>query len=240
MLTRCGLSSATVGDRPLANLIHAMCANDAVPQLLELPFTGIEHLVESELTFKARNSDPRALPDYHRVLYAWYISKTDFRNAAVVQYQQGRRLGARIPAASEDEYIGLLAQQAQCYLASLQALSLVDSKNAWVITTADNKRRRITSYLPREQARADFVTIDDIRQEYNLLLAQLQVAHRYDGTLDPAAPLTAEDCVGYFCQCGLYDEAFATTASQEVAMEMVFASLAQRCMEIERLSEMQR
>lgn len=228
--------SATEGDRPLANLIHAMCANDAVPQLLELPFTGIEHLVESELTFKARNSDPRAMPDYHRVLYAWYISKTDFRNAAVVQYQQGKRLGARTPTCNDDEYIGLLAQQAQCYLAALQAFSLVDPKNAWVITTKEGKGR-ITSYLPLE-GRADYVTVDDIRREYNLLLARLQVAHRYDGTLDPAAPLTAEDCVGFFSQIGLYDEAFATASSQGVDVVMVFESLAQRCMEIERFQEM--
>lgn len=235
-------------DRPLGNLIHAMCTNDAVPQLLELPFSGIEHLVESELTFKARNSDPTASPDYYRVLYSWYISKTDFRNAAIVQYQQGRRLASHMVNASPEEYQTWLASQAQSYLASLQAFSLIDPKNAWAVVSVprgggvgslSHQNQRMTSYIPLSELSttakpSDFVTIDDVRREYNLLLSQLKVAHHYEGELDPLAPLSAIDCVGYFSNVGLYDDAFMTARSQEISMSEVFESVTQRCMEIER------
>ncbi len=67
-------------DRPLGNLINAMCHDNQVQRLLALSFIGYEDVIENELIFKARNSDPLAFPNYHQVLYAYYMQKKKYKD----------------------------------------------------------------------------------------------------------------------------------------------------------------
>lgn len=67
-------------DRPLGNLINAMCQANEVQRLFSFSFIGYEDVLENELVFKARNSDPLAFPNYHQVLYAYYMQKKKFRD----------------------------------------------------------------------------------------------------------------------------------------------------------------
>lgn len=84
VLTRCtpsARSSDVSGkDRPLGNLINAMCQDNEVQRLLALSFIGYEDVIENELVFKARNSDPLAFPNYHQVLYAYYMQKKKYKD----------------------------------------------------------------------------------------------------------------------------------------------------------------
>lgn len=66
-------------ERPLGDLIHAMCQDNQIQALLSLPFIGLENQLEQELTFRARNSDPTATPNYYQILFAWLIMRTDYR-----------------------------------------------------------------------------------------------------------------------------------------------------------------
>lgn len=82
-----GLRSGTdaVGtERPLGDLIHAMCHDGQIQALLSLPFVGLETHVEQELTFRARNSDPMSTPNYYQILFAWHIMKTDYRQGVCI------------------------------------------------------------------------------------------------------------------------------------------------------------
>lgn len=50
-------------------------------QLLnQYSFAGLQSDLERELAFRARNSDPLALPNYYEVSYAFHISKGDYRS----------------------------------------------------------------------------------------------------------------------------------------------------------------
>lgn len=151
-------------ERPLGDLIHAMCHNNQIQALLSLPFVGLENQVEQELTFRARNSDPMSTPNYYQILFAWHIMKTDYRqgmmfaesrdcskltlvsSAGVTMYLQGRRIADHLnpisdrrhgdAARSGEDYGNHLAKQAQSYLAVLQTFSLTDSKNSWFTVPA--------------------------------------------------------------------------------------------------------
>jgi hypothetical protein len=74
-------------ERPLGDLIHAMCHNNQIQALLSLPFVGLENQVEQELTFRARNSDPMSTPTYYQILFAWHIMKTDYRQGLFILSQ---------------------------------------------------------------------------------------------------------------------------------------------------------
>jgi nuclear pore complex protein Nup160 len=95
----------------------------------------------------------------------------------------------------------LAAMQARSYLVAINALALVDKRNAWVSVPArgtkvsgghqsawrylmiqqSNKRKRTTSCIPEEEfskgrQAIDIVTLDDIRAEYSLVLSKLQLS----------------------------------------------------------------
>lgn len=72
-------------ERPLGDLIHAMCHDNQIQALLSLPFVGLEKQVEQELTFRARNSDPMSTPNYYQILFAWHIMKTDYRQGMCIR-----------------------------------------------------------------------------------------------------------------------------------------------------------
>jgi nuclear pore complex protein Nup160 len=123
-----------------------MCESNEVGRLNSLGFVGFQKEVEATLSFKARNSDPLRFPNYYKVLYSWHISRGDYRSgqwspgcigwllmkhsAGEIMYRQGRRFAE----ASSGKVPGfeLAAMQARSYLAAINALTLVDKRNAWV------------------------------------------------------------------------------------------------------------
>jgi len=74
----------------LRHLIVTMCEspndnNDSTIEMLiggKYNFVGLHDQVEQILSFRAKNSHPLAWPDYHKILYAWYVSRSDFRAGA--------------------------------------------------------------------------------------------------------------------------------------------------------------
>lgn len=122
----------------LRMLISAMCETGHVSQLLEFNFAGLQAEVERNLSFKARNCDPTALPNFFHILYSYHVHRSDFKSAGAVMYQQAHRLGElqRIAngtsaASVYDNFLDLAVQQARSYLTAINALSLLDANNAW-------------------------------------------------------------------------------------------------------------
>lgn len=116
-------------------------------------------------------------------------------------YQQAKRLeGSRRSKDFAPYDIGV--RQGSSYLAAINALSLLDKRQAWLanplpagvstkvsstLRCADCqgehgvKRRRVTSYIPEEEFGPDnkvleVVTLADVRAEYAAVLARLQLA----------------------------------------------------------------
>jgi nuclear pore complex protein Nup160 len=140
----------------LGQLISVMCENNEVGRLNALGFIGFQQKVEELLSFKARNSDPLRYPNYYKVLYSWHISRGDYRSgtclshcsahvaevvAGEIMYKQGRRFAAG--SSSKVTAFDLAAMQARSYLAAINALSLVDKRNAWIAIPASMRPTRV-------------------------------------------------------------------------------------------------
>jgi nuclear pore complex protein Nup160 len=123
-----------------------MCESNEVGRLTQFGFVGFQDEVEKTLRFKARNSDPLRFPNYYKVLYSWHIFRGDYRSgerirkganrradetaAGSTMYDQARSLGHNLD--KPGQYASVAAMQARSYLSAINALSLVEKRNAWV------------------------------------------------------------------------------------------------------------
>ncbi|ORY31381.1 nucleoporin Nup120/160-domain-containing protein [Naematelia encephala] len=232
----------------LGQLISIMCEANEVGRLNSLGFVGFQKDVEVILDFKARNSDPLRFPNYYKVLYSWHISRGDYRTAAQTMYLQGRRLGSTSKSVMSG--LELATMQARSYLAAINALALVDKRNAWVSVPSSSvrhlrglKRRRITSYVPEDQfaegkRAVDIVTLADMQLEYTQILSRLQLAPRLSDLQEHGVTLTPDEVVGLFVQQGMFDLAQSSAVAMKVDMSDLFHTLATRCVELSRSPSM--
>jgi nuclear pore complex protein Nup160 len=225
----------------LGQLISAMCEANEVGRLVSLGFIGFQRDVEERLNFKARNSDPLRTPNYYKVLYSWHISRGDYRSAGEIMYAQGQRF-AEASSAKFGHY-ELAAMRAQSYLAAINALSLVDKRNAWISVQvgveAGSKRRKVSSYIPQDEftpnvQAVDIITLADMRAQYTAVLSQLRLSQQVQNLHDHGVTLTPDETVGFFTQRSMFDEALSSAAGMGVDMTDVFVVLATRCVELAR------
>ncbi|WVF69357.1 hypothetical protein IAT40_004133 [Kwoniella sp. CBS 6097] len=231
----------------LGQLISVMCENNEVGRLNSLGFIGFQKDVEEMLRFKARNSDPLRFPNYYKVLYSWHISRGDYRSAGEIMYLQGRRFAEG--GSSKISPFELSAMQARSYLAAINALSLVEKRNAWVsVPGAPSKalrgikRRKVSTFVPEEEFTkdkrpVDIISLADIEMEYTLVLSQLRISSQIPDLHEHGVTVSPQEVVGLFVQRGMYDVAQSAAASLQVDMVDFFQSLAARCVELSRLSE---
>ncbi|KAG8902782.1 hypothetical protein FRB99_004117 [Tulasnella sp. 403] len=220
----------------IRELVNTMCDKGEMDRLTRLNFVGYQVEVERHLAFKARNADPLAWPNYAKVLYAWYVFRGDYRNAGQAMFRQARRL-QEVPC-HPDDYIDIATGQAQCYLAAINCLSLVDPKNAWVAMPASSqaltRKRAITSSVIPEEVFTDgggeveIVEIADMRQEYMLVLSRLALAQRYPQHDVAHFVIGPADIVSRYVQEGAFDDAIASARSLRVSMVPLFENLVVR------------
>lgn len=118
-------------------------------------------------------------------------------------YQQAHRLSEMQRLGGADDYLDLAVLQARSYLAAMNVLALVERRNAWFADvlpeSAANERddktadggmrqvrgkRKLSSYIPAEHwqpgaKELQIVQLDDIRREYRLVLARLELVQQY-------------------------------------------------------------
>ncbi|GAA5980545.1 hypothetical protein JCM10908_001686 [Rhodotorula pacifica] len=225
----------------LAHFISIVCENGAASLLSTFSFAGLEADLERNLAFRARNSDPLAKPNYYKVLYAYHAAKGDFRSAGTVMYQEARRLGdlVGLPGVS---YRQVATLQCQSYLAATNALSLVPKDHAWLaVVTGDQndrskKRRKVAYRIPESEydphlasAPVDVLELSDIRKDYTLALARLQLSAEFPELERTTFQLEPETVVALFSQMGRIDQAFAAGCAFECDLSALFEAVAERC-----------
>ncbi|KAL5508105.1 hypothetical protein ACEPAH_5723 [Sanghuangporus vaninii] len=226
----------------VSNLVYKMCENNALDRLLSMNFRGLVQEVEAALSFKARNADPRSLPNWSQVLYTWYTIRGDYRNAALTMYIRYRRLSDLHGDATTS--ISIVEQQAEALSIAMNALGLVESKNAYLtVPTYDaslppRKRRKLGNYLPKDQLvskqrNIEVVKLSDIEKEYAHLTANTELIRR-DPTLirHGEPPLTPWLTVSKLTQAGLYDLAMTTAKALSVDMVELFQRLTLQCLHL--------
>ncbi|KAI0951956.1 hypothetical protein AcW1_004182 [Taiwanofungus camphoratus] len=229
----------------ISQLVYRMCDEDAVERLMTLNFAGYVDEVGEALSFKARNADPRIRPFYSRILYTWYVARSDYRNAALTMYQRARKLATLI--GDPVNFINLAELQLEAYVVSMNALALIDQKNASIVmpVTAETgheprKRRKLSKHIPEGRYAlgkrdAEIVDLADIQYEYALLSARLDLIRR-DPTLLSAGELLLPppSVVMRMAQSNRFNMAMATARSLDVDMTELFGHLTNQCLRLSR------
>ncbi|KAK1773298.1 nucleoporin Nup120/160-domain-containing protein [Copromyces sp. CBS 386.78] len=115
----------------LRRLVEKMCEAGQNTELVNLPFSGLQSMVDDILVEKCRQvRDVLNGVPYHQVLYAWRISHNDYRGAASVLLDRLQKLrqmgeGDKVGVSGED---ALDTQVTRQYLLLINALSCVQSK----------------------------------------------------------------------------------------------------------------
>ncbi|KAG5654657.1 hypothetical protein H0H81_009905 [Sphagnurus paluster] len=264
----------------VSQLAYRMCDDNAVERLMALNFAGIADEVEDAFAFKARNVDPRVHPSYSRILYTWFIRRGDYRNgmdirlllpfvsiaylpiAALAMYQRARKLHDLINDATS--FASLAEEQLEGYSIAINALSLVDQKNAWVLlpmpadqTYEPRKRRKLSRHIPESKFTsakldADIVRLADMQYEYALLEAQIDMIRREPTLLsspgqysqlsfayipiDPQVEFLLQPSVIVLrlAQAKQFTLAMATARSLKVDMTDLFSHLTGQCLRLSR------
>jgi len=149
----------------LRSLITKMCESSYASDLMSLPFIGMHDLVDEILLQKTQSivEVTTGIP-YHKILYAWRIKRSDFRGAASISLERLQKLqqsGEGDRALGDD---GLETPVTKQYVALINALSCVDSKQAWVFSeeAAPKAPRAGAKTAPKRRV----VTLEDIRKAY--------------------------------------------------------------------------
>jgi len=137
----------------LRRLVVVMAENGALEELVAFPYVGLVDHVFDVLIAKARRSDLSEFaqhgPNYYEILFSFLIAKNNYRQAAMTMYELADRLvtesiGQHNAAPQAQRYGGPSAQQqnsrliglekrAQCLLATINALRMVDIEFAWLL-----------------------------------------------------------------------------------------------------------
>ncbi|KAK4699982.1 hypothetical protein P7C70_g6268, partial [Phenoliferia sp. Uapishka_3] len=243
----------------MAQLVSAVCENGQTGLLTQWSFVGLQSQLQRLLSQRANGADPLASPNYYKVLYAYYISKGDYRSAGAIMFQQGRRIG-KIQAHDLPGQFELATLQCQSYLAAANALSLVAKEHAWVTVgeedsatgEPDSKRRRIAYCIPDSVVRrsleaafkdpdtshVEVVELADIRREYAAVLSRLELSEfdDYGGVGAGNITVDASVTVKGFSIRGAFESALSTAYALDVDMSDIFEKLTESCVALSRSS----
>ncbi|KAK0556053.1 hypothetical protein OC844_005956 [Tilletia horrida] len=100
--------------------------------------------------------------------------------------------------------------------------------------SASAKRRRLTAYVPEhmfqeERKPIHMICLPDIRREYQLVLARLQLVSFFPEAASPSFVLGPDNAVSLFVGNRQFDAAFATARELEVDMTTIFQRLTTIC-----------
>ncbi|KNZ75687.1 Nuclear pore complex protein [Termitomyces sp. J132] len=229
----------------ISHLVYRMCDDNSIDKLMTFNFAGLGDEVEEAFAFKARNIDPRVQPSYSRILYTWFIRRGDYRNAALAMYQRARRLQDLITEPAL--FASLAEEQLEAYSLAINALSLVDSRNAWILLPLSSdqiheprKRRRLTRHVPEDKFTpgrfdTDVIRLKDIQYDFALLSAQIDIIRR-DPTIlsSPEFMLPPPTIVLRLIQANKFALAMSTARSLSVDMTDLFNHLTIQCLRLSR------
>ncbi|KAF6844156.1 DNA repair protein rad51 [Colletotrichum musicola] len=148
----------------LRKLVDKMCESYHNNELMSLPFPGLQDAIDEILSQRCKSAmDVLSGVPYHQILYSWRIKRNDYRGAATVLLDRIQKLQL---AGEGDKLIGddtLDTPVTKQYLLLINALSCVDSKQAWIFSEEMSPpSSRDTSF----QSKRKVVTLSDLRKQY--------------------------------------------------------------------------
>lgn len=115
-----------------------MCESSYATQLISLPFIGLQDQVDEILAQKCQGIvDVNVGVPYHKILYSWRIQHSDFRGAASISFERLQRLLQSHEVSGITDYEDgeeMETEVTRQYISLINALSCVDSKQAWILS----------------------------------------------------------------------------------------------------------
>lgn len=162
----------------LHTLITSMISQSQASELIGFPFVGLVDDVDAILSSLCQKTLNLASgPPYHQILYAFRISRNNFRGAASILHERLQRLKTTSSKVHDPADESL----AQCYLMMINTLSSVSKEDAYIIA-----EQRIEGSGPpqwgigqgKKLLKRQIVTLDTLRKEYQ---AELDRAAAIEG-----------------------------------------------------------
>ena len=143
--------------------------------LLKFPFVGLSDEFEAILATSCYNPlNLKSSPPYHQILYAFRISRNNFRGAASILYQRLHRLKSTSSQIHDPTDESLT----RCYLMIINALSSVRPEDAYILF---DPRIEEGSNAPqwgigqaKDKLKRHIITLDTLRKEYQAELDRVE------------------------------------------------------------------
>ncbi|CAH3174338.1 unnamed protein product [Porites lobata] len=231
----------------LHKFMVVLCERGETRRLIEYPFINLQDEFEDIVESHARTVDITT-HNYYDMLYAFHVFRGNFRKAGSAMYEHAMRLGQEVSG------LDSLQKQAKCYLAAMNALHLVDPKNAWIVKPLDrveiNKPVEPPNMSPKRKQgeegdlpypghkgaprrKVTVLEMRDLEGEYLLVLARLQLIKiDADPTHATGPLLSPQESVALLTQAGLFDNAFTVASHFNLPKETIFEGLASRCVKL--------
>jgi nuclear pore complex protein Nup160 len=146
-------------------IVTKMCESSHAQQLMTFPFIGLQETVDEILAQKCQGIvDVTVGVPYHKTLYSWRITRSDFRGAAAISLERLQRLLASGDGDRPLVEEGLETPVTRQYLTLINALSCVAPEQAWILF--EEPPKKAAQGIKTLQPKRKVVTLEEIRNSY--------------------------------------------------------------------------
>ncbi|XP_022905074.1 nuclear pore complex protein Nup160 homolog [Onthophagus taurus] len=220
----------------LRDLVKTLLDKKELDVLMSFTYCNLEKLFCSILFMRARAADG-VNNIYYDFLYSYQMKRgiPYLRLAGAVMYEQAFRL-------NQWNSIEALEKQVKCYLAAVNALSLCESKHAWVLTPIEPELQEQTVLIPSLAGsntpykelklvnQLEVVSLSTIKKELALALARLRL-----GRIDKdsvANYTTPQELVVMLATVGIFKCALELCQTYNLSSKPVFEMLTHQCINL--------
>nr|XP_045619650.1 nuclear pore complex protein Nup160-like isoform X1 [Procambarus clarkii] len=231
----------------LRQLIVSLHDRKCLTTLVSYQYGSLESDVITILENRARSADI-LINNYYDLLYAFHISKHNYKKAACVMYECALRLN--IEGVGEKG----LRQQAKCYLACLNCLRHIPPEQAWIlkplpkpthdqiedehespVTDGVSPKRNsdgasVAPPVSRRRPQVKVLELMHIEREYELVHARLKMVKTQPDIPSSGGPLSAADTISLLTHGRLFREAVRLARLFEHPVAPVLKGLAHACL----------
>lgn len=164
------------------------------------------------MRFKAGNGEAFERPNYSEVLFAYYISRKDYRSAAASMYRYAAKVHLAENEGRSAKRSQHLAEICQSLSSTIEALSMLAGDDAWFVAEPigaavvssnfgdrsavmpdglpqPSKKRKLESENTMWYKGRETVSLDDVRNSFALASAKLLL-----GSQNPSYGTSSESC----------------------------------------------
>ncbi|KAF2069187.1 hypothetical protein CYY_009495 [Polysphondylium violaceum] len=241
-------------------LIYSLCESGHILELCNLPFNQSD--VEKHLSKLAYSQDLQKKPDYHMILYAYHISRSNYRQAAMIVYGKSLRIlieGNKIRGKSIYDQQQLFNTKLELLAITINTMKLLDESNQWIDIDysnfeinnnngTPNKRKYIENNNNSNSNNNNELTTTATRQQYEkniqiLTLKDIERDHIYylsckrlkeiDSQINMDYHLSPEQILLELVSNSLFDMAFSLAIAHDIDLGTIFQSFAIKCVQLQ-------